>query len=205
MRPWMVTAAMIVFSTAACAETISSTIQVAPTGYDAYGGQAFTVDTIGFDKTLGTLVGVSMTVSGAVQDDIFAASGDLVPFSAVFDNIGAISGFGFGQASVLSSDAGTASTFLADNSFAVNASFSTTADLQDYASNAVIATSYMFYSTVTNAGTGQIVGYDSDYAQFTGTVTETFSYTTAVPEPASIASLAVGLLAVAASIRRRSA
>jgi len=86
----------------------------------------------------------------------------------------------------------------------VNATVSTRRDLQDYASHAVIATSYMFYSTVTNATTGQIVGYDSDYAQFTGTVTETFSYTTTVPEPASIACLAVGLLAAAVLAHRRS-
>jgi hypothetical protein len=205
MRGWVLAAAMIVSSTAARAETISSTIQVAPIGYDAYGGQGFVIDTIGFDSALGRLDGVSMTVTGTVQDDIFAASGNLVPFAAVFYNVCAVSGFGFSQTSVLSSDAGIASTFLADNSFAVNATISTNADLQDYASNAIIATSYMFYSTVTNAATGRIVGYESDYAQFTGMVTETFSYATVVPEPASIVCLALGLLAVAALAHRRSA
>ena len=203
MRMWVLAAAMMLARQAAGAATISFVSQVPPTGYDAYGGEAFVVATPGFDTALGTLQSVSMTVSGAVQDDILSFSGDLVPFPAVFNNIGAISGFGLNQSGVLSSDAGTASTFLADNSFGVDATVSTTVDLQDYAAHAVIATSYMFYSTVTNATTGQIVTYDSDYAQFTGTVTESFTYTATVPEPASVACLGVGLLAVTALARRR--
>jgi hypothetical protein len=203
MRKWVMAAGMMLACEAADADTISFVTQVPPTGYDAYGGAALVVATPGFDPALGTLQNVSMTVSGAVQDEILSLSGDLVPFPAVFDNIGAIGGFGFDQSGVLSTDAGTASTFLADTSFAVDATFSTDLDLQDYASNAVIATSYMFYSTVTNATTGQIVTYDSDYAQFTGTVTESFTYATTVPEPASIACLAMGVIAATGLARRR--
>ncbi len=203
MRISIVAAGLILACAGARADTISITTQIAPSGYDAYGGEGFIVSTPGFDSALGLLQSVSMTLTGSVQDDIFSASGDLLPFSAIFNNIGAISGFGFNQSGVLSSNAGTASTFLADNSFAVNATVSTTADLQDYVSDAIIATSYMFYSTVTNATTGQIISYDSDYAQFTGTVTETFSYATAVPEPASFACLAIGLLAATAMANRR--
>jgi hypothetical protein len=200
----VVAVALCLTSTAAIADTLSFTTQIAPIGYDAYAGEGFTVFTPGFDPALGTLQSVAMTVSGTVQDTIFAASGDLVPFSAVFNNVGSISGFGFDLSGVLSSNAGTATFFLADNSFSVNATVSTNTDLKDYASSAVVATSYVFYSTVTNATTGQIIGYDSDFAQFTGSVTETFSYSTAIPEPASFACLAVGLLAATPLARRRS-
>jgi hypothetical protein len=204
MRAFLLAGAMILLSAAAQADTISYTSQVPPTGYDAYGGYGFQVLTPGFDGSLGTLDSVSMTVAGSVQDTILSLSGDTVPFAAIFDNVGSISGFGFNQSGVMSQNSGSATTFLASNAFAVNATVSTSQDLTDYASNTVIGTTYSFYSTVTNAATGQAVAYDSDNALFSGTVTETFSYT-AVPEPASVAVLTFGLLAVAGLAHRRRA
>ena len=203
MRALLMAASLACACGGAHADTISFTSVVPPTGYDASAGFGFQVLTPGFDTALGTLESVSMTVTGTVQDNFFSISGDTLPFPAVFENVGSISGYGFAATSVMSQDSGTASTLLADNSFAVNATVSTNHDLADYASNTVVNTDYTFYSTVSNASTGQRVAYDSDYALFSGTVTETFSYT-AVPEPAAAGIFALGLLAVAGlSARRR--
>ena len=206
MRAIVLATGLILAGAAAHADTISYTAQVPPTGYDAYGGYGFQLLTPGFDGSLGVLQSVSVSVTGSAEEDILSAGGNLLPFAAQFNNIGTISGYGFAQTSVLSQNFGTASTFLADNSFAVNALFSTRQDLQDYAAQAVIGTTYMFYSTVIDTATGQIVPYDSDYAQFTGTVTETYTYGPAtVPEPASIGVLALGLVTVTFLALRRGA
>jgi hypothetical protein len=197
MRALLLAVGLSLACAAAHADEITFSSAVPPTGYDAYGGFGFNVLTPGFDSTLGTLESVTMTVVGSVQDSIFSASGDTLPFAAVFNNVGGISGYGFNEEGVLSQNTGTATTLFADNSFGVNASVTTNQDLKDYAAHSVIDTSYIFYSTVTNAGTGQIVSYDSDNAVFSGTITETFYYSTDVPEPASLAVFAFGLLALA--------
>jgi hypothetical protein len=155
MRAFILAAGLLCAWCAAQADTISTTTPVPPTGYDAYGGYGFAVDTPEFDTALGTLDSVSVTVSGSVQDSIFGFSGDTVPFAALFNNVGTIDGYGLGQSVVLSQDSGTASTFLASNSFAVDLTVSTTQDLAAYATGAMIATAYMFYSTVSDTATGQ--------------------------------------------------
>jgi hypothetical protein len=204
MRALLLAAGLSIACTAALANEISYTAAVAPTGYDAYGGAGFDVLTPGFNSALGTLESVTMTIVGSVQDTIFSATGDVLPFTALFSNVGGISGYGFNEAGVLSQDTGLATTLLAMNSFGVNATVSTNLDLKDYAANTAIDTSYMFYSTVASA-TGKAIPYDSDYALFSGTVTETFRYSTAVPEPASIGMFALGLLALTRLVQRRRA
>ena len=208
MRAVIATALMsFAFAGMAHADVVSYETMLTNQQYSPGNGD-FAVSSAAFNSALGTLDSVTLTIDGTAEDKA-TGQGSMTPFAATFHNYGYAFMPGMPSSSLLSTTTGTATTDLADSVFAVGWSVSSTSDLGDYINPYIsidpVLFDFDFSSQVYNSA-GQPVTYSNILGSFTGTITETFTYT-AVPEPASwgILGVALATLLVARGASRRQA
>ena len=187
--------------TMARAATLSETYGVS-TSYSFTDNQKGEFGLNGFDRSLGTLTGISYTLVGQETNTLTAAGGTSEAFPAIFSSgitFFPLTGGGGVTPGQSSQQTGIASTAQATTSFDVDVTGSITQDLMFYeypGDNQILTISG---TSVQDADTGTEINYDFQQETFNGTLTETFDFVpvpTAVPEPGTLPMTVVAVLGV---------